>query len=64
MLRLVAGGNTNREVADRLVISENTVKFHMKGILEKLHLRNRTEVTAWAAERRRRAAETETHPNE
>ena len=54
VLRLVAGGNTNREVAERLVISENTVKFHMKGILEKLHLRNRTEVTAWAAERRRR----------
>jgi DNA-binding NarL/FixJ family response regulator len=54
VLRLVAAGNTNREVADRLVISENTVKFHMKGILEKLHLRNRTEVTAWAAERRLR----------
>jgi DNA-binding NarL/FixJ family response regulator len=54
VLRLVAGGNTNREVADRLVISENTVKFHMKGILDKLHLRNRTEVTAWAAEQRQR----------
>ena len=53
MLRLVAAGHTNREVAERLTISENTVKFHMRGILNKLHLRNRSEVTAWAAEHRR-----------
>jgi DNA-binding NarL/FixJ family response regulator len=52
VLRLVAAGNTNREIADRLSISENTVKFHMRGILDKLHLRNRTEVAAWVAERR------------
>lgn len=52
VLRLVAAGQTNREVADRLSISPNTVKFHMRGILDKLHLRNRTEVTAWAAARR------------
>ena len=71
VLRHVAAGHTNREVAERLTISENTVKFHMRGILEKLHLRNRTEVTAWAAERRRRAGSdagesgggNETHPN-
>ena len=56
VLRLVAAGHTNREVADRLSISVNTVKFHMRGILDKLHLRNRTEVTAWAAEHRRSAA--------
>ncbi len=53
VLRLVAAGHTNREVAERLTISENTVKFHMRGILDKLHLRNRSEVTAWAAEHRR-----------
>ena len=53
VLRLVAAGHTNREIADRLSISENTVKFHMRGILDKLHLRNRTEVAAWVAERSR-----------
>lgn len=52
VLRLVAAGNTNQEIADRLSISENTVKFHMRGILDKLHLRNRTEVAAWVADRR------------
>lgn len=50
VLRLVAAGHTNREIADRLAISENTVKFHMRGILDKLHLRNRTEVAHWVAE--------------
>ena len=50
VLRLVAAGLTNREIADRLSISENTVKFHMRGILDKLHLRNRTEVARWVAE--------------
>ena len=53
VLRLVAAGHTNREIADRLSISENTVKFHMRGILDKLHLRNRTEVAAWVADRSR-----------
>ncbi|MHC4909501.1 MAG: response regulator [Planctomycetota bacterium] len=55
VLRLVAAGHTNREIANRLVITENTVKFHMRGILDKLHLRNRTEVAAWVAERERDA---------
>lgn len=53
VLRLVAAGHRNREIADLLSISENTVKFHMGGILDKLHLRNRTEVAAWASEHRR-----------
>lgn len=52
VLRLVAAGHTNREIASRLSISENTVKFHMRGILDKLHLRNRTEVARWVAEQR------------
>jgi len=50
VLRLVSAGQTNREIADRLAISENTVKFHMRGILDKLHLRNRTEVARWVAD--------------
>ncbi|GAB4320813.1 MAG: response regulator transcription factor [Dehalococcoidia bacterium] len=52
VLRLVAAGHTNREVAERLTVSENTVKFHMRSILDKLHLRNRTEVTAWVMARK------------
>lgn len=52
VLRLVAAGHTNREIASRLSISENTVKFHMRGILDTLHLRNRTEVARWVAEQR------------
>lgn len=52
VLRLVGAGLTNRDIANRLSISENTVKFHMRGILDKLHLRNRTQVARWVAEQR------------
>ena len=45
----VSQGLTNKEVAEKLYISENTVKYHMKNILDKLHLRNRSQVIAWAA---------------
>ena len=48
VLELVALGRTNLEIADGLGISENTVKFHMKNILQKLHARNRAEVVAYA----------------
>lgn len=51
VLALVAAGHTNREIAEHLTISENTVKFHMRGILDRLHLRNRTEVARWVSER-------------
>ena len=49
VLNCVSGGASNREIAATLYVSENTVKFHMKNILEKLHLRNRAEVVAYAA---------------
>ena len=49
VLDQVSQGLTNREVAERLYISENTVKYHMKNILDKLHLRNRSQVIAWVA---------------
>lgn len=52
ILAMVAAGMTNRETAEKLFISENTVKFHMKNILDKLHLQNRSQVIAWAASRR------------
>ena len=42
MLELLTRGITsNRELAARLVVSENTVKYHLRNILMKLHLRNR-----------------------
>src|SRR4029079_6769841 len=41
VLRLVAQGLTNRDVADQLFIAENTVKNHVRNILEKLHLHPR-----------------------
>ena len=50
VLREVASGATSREIGHRLDISENTVNFHLKNIFSKLHLRNRAQVVAWAAE--------------
>lgn len=48
VLRLVTAGRRNKEIAVELGISENTVKFHLKHILEKLHAQSRTEVAARA----------------
>ncbi len=50
MLAQVARGATNKEIGATLFISENTVNFHMKNILAKLHLRNRAQVLAWVHE--------------
>ena len=46
VLREVAGGNRNREIAERLFISEETVKVHMKHIMEKLGAADRTQAVA------------------
>lgn len=46
--RLVAKGTTNKEIAEMLVIAENTVKVHVKNILEKLGLRNKQQIAAFA----------------
>lgn len=48
VLRLVARGASNPEIADALCITVNTVKSHIKSILSKLHLENRTQVAAYA----------------
>jgi DNA-binding NarL/FixJ family response regulator len=48
VLRLVAQGLTNREIAAQLYISENTVKNHVRNILEKLHLHSRMEAVVHA----------------
>lgn len=44
----VAIGDNNRQIAEKLLISEHTVKNHMKNILEKLQLDNRVQLTAFA----------------
>ncbi len=48
VLRLVASGASNQEIADKLSISVNTVKSHIKNILEKLQLENRTQAATYA----------------
>jgi DNA-binding NarL/FixJ family response regulator len=48
LLRLVAQGLPNRAVGERMSISENTVKYHMKNILQKLAVNNRTEAVTRA----------------
>lgn len=51
VLQLVAQGSTNRAIAEALFISENTVKTHLRSIMEKLHLANRSQAAAYAARR-------------
>ena len=48
VLRLVAQGLNNRDIAGKLFISENTVKNHIRNILEKLHLHSRMEAVVYA----------------
>jgi DNA-binding CsgD family transcriptional regulator len=50
VLRLVAGGASNREVGDRLWISEATVRRHLANIFRKLDVSSRTAASAWAYE--------------
>ncbi|GAI20124.1 unnamed protein product, partial [marine sediment metagenome] len=51
VLQLVAQGASNKKIADSLFISENTVKTHLRNIMEKLHLVNRSQAAAYAVER-------------
>jgi len=48
VLKLIANGLTNSQIAEKLFISENTVKGHVSNILSKLHLADRTQVAAYA----------------
>ena len=48
VLKLVAKGLTNQEIADKLVIGERTAGVHVGNILAKLHLANRTQAALWA----------------
>ncbi len=48
VLRLVAAGKSNREISESLVISENTAIAHVRNILSKINVANRTEAAAYA----------------
>ena len=48
VLRLIAEGLNNRQIADKLVISDKTVKTHVSSILSKLHLGDRTQAAIYA----------------
>jgi DNA-binding NarL/FixJ family response regulator len=48
LLRLLAEGLSNKSIAQKLSLSENTVKYHLKNILQKLGVHNRTEAATQA----------------
>ncbi|MHB1133278.1 MAG: response regulator [Chloroflexota bacterium] len=52
VLRAMVAGASNREVGNHLAISENTVKNHLRRIMEKLHVDNRVQLVAWAIRNR------------
>jgi DNA-binding NarL/FixJ family response regulator len=51
VLRLIRDGHKNKQVADRLSISENTVNFHIKNIVDKLGANDRTHAVTIAVRR-------------
>ena len=51
VVKLIAEGHTSREIAELLVISERTVERHRENILQKLHMRDRVELTRYAIRR-------------
>lgn len=59
VLRCLASGLVNLEIAHVLKISEGTVKVHVKHLLKKLHVRSRIEAAVWGAERGHQLSSTE-----
>lgn len=49
LLRMVAGGKTNKEIGREIGLSDQTIKHHLKVLLAKLGLANRSQAAAWAA---------------
>ena len=58
---LIGEGMSNREIADRLGVSEKTVKNHVTAVLSKMGLQRRTQVTAWIAGRKTSAWRGDAH---
>jgi DNA-binding NarL/FixJ family response regulator len=52
ILKLIARGDSNREIGETLGVSENTVKKHVRNILDKLHTRTRVEAALYAVRKR------------
>ena len=48
ILQFVAHGLSNKAISDELSLSENTIKYHLKNILQKLNVQNRTEAVMYA----------------
>jgi two-component system, NarL family, nitrate/nitrite response regulator NarL len=48
ILQLISEGRTNKQIAEALFIAENTVKNHVKHLLEKLNLNNRVQLASYA----------------
>jgi two-component system nitrate/nitrite response regulator NarL len=48
LLGLLVEGESNKEIANALHVSENTVKIHLRNIMEKLHLHNRLQIAVYA----------------
>ena len=51
VVRLVAQGKSNREIADALVVTKRTIETHINNILYKLNLASRAQIVVWAVER-------------
>jgi DNA-binding CsgD family transcriptional regulator len=49
--QMIAGGSTNRAIAERLFISEGTVRTHVKAIFRKLGVHSRTQIATWLLQR-------------
>jgi DNA-binding CsgD family transcriptional regulator len=50
IVKLLTKGATNKEIGEILFITENTTKVHVKNVLEKLQLRNRQQLVAYAVQ--------------
>ena len=49
VLELVSAGYSNREIAAKLFVSENTIKTHLRNIMDKYHFKNRAQAAAYIA---------------
>lgn len=52
VLALVANGASNKEIAQKLDVSEPTIKAHLRNILSKLHMKNRSQAAVYASQRK------------